>query len=186
MTDLHDLVDDEPTAIRIPIVTSKEIKSLRHNVLNEQTLKTHEMTIVGYLCTTVIVVPGLDLDHESYATAQGQTRRHEFETYEHVEGGAKSAEQNSHANDDGVIDQDEARAIKKAHAKALSQQHRYESSPVSTILELTRDESGPMQFRAVRTAKWSKDSMKDRIRRVKEKMLGTAAPTTIVASEAAP
>lgn len=57
-----------------------------------------------------------------------------------IEGQSQSAEKNSHANDDGVIDRKEQKDIDKAHRKALESRER-----------------GVMQFRPARTAKWVKD-----------------------------
>ena len=73
--------------------------------------------------TTVLLDSGLDADHEEYA--ETQTKRHEFETYDQAEGQAVLAEKNATADDDGVIDKQEAAAIKAAHAKALRAQHRF-------------------------------------------------------------
>lgn len=135
---LHELVDDEETEVRVPIVTGEDLQALRQNYLNEQAQKTHDYTIVGWLTTTVLLDSGLDEDHEQYSTTQ--TARHEFETYDRVvsdlqrratlheadlafrlsqEGQAAAADKNAHANDDGVIDKDEQRAIDRAHKKAL-------------------------------------------------------------------
>lgn len=81
---LHELVDDEETEVRVPIVTSEDITALRQNYLNDQAKKTHEYTVVGWLTTTVLLDSGLDEDHEKYSTTQ--TARHEFETYDRVVG----------------------------------------------------------------------------------------------------
>ena len=50
--------------------------------------------------------------------------RHGFEVYDHVEGQAKVAEENAHANDDGVIDKHEQKQIDRSHKKALESRHR--------------------------------------------------------------
>lgn len=124
-------MDDEETEVRVPIVTAEDdLQELRQNYLNDQAQKTHKYTIVGWLSTTVMLDSGLDEDHEKYATTQ--TARHEFETYDRIEGMAAKAEENSHANDDGVIDKDEQKAIDKAHKKALESRHRgkYQSGTV--------------------------------------------------------
>lgn len=44
--------------------------------------------------------------------------------YDHLEGQAKVAEENAHANDDGVIDKKEKKQIEKSHKKALESRHR--------------------------------------------------------------
>lgn len=116
-TGLYELVDDEETEVRVPIVTADDIQELRQNYLNEQAAKTHEYTVVGWLTTTVLLDSGLDEDHEEYSTTQ--TARHEFETYDRVEGQAAAADKNAHADDDGVVDKDEQKAIDRAHKKAL-------------------------------------------------------------------
>ena len=132
---------------------------------------------------------GLDGDHEEYA--ETQTKRHEFETYDQAEGQAVLAEKNATADDDGVIDKEEAAQIKAAHAKALRAQHRSVLCSAfllsSCVLRADFENgccSGPMQFRAVRTAKWSKDGMMDRVRRAKQKVLGGGSKEETVASEA--
>ncbi|KAL8286155.1 hypothetical protein RQP46_004643 [Phenoliferia psychrophenolica] len=163
---LKDLVDDESTEIRIPIVIAEESGgSLRANYLSDQTAKTHKYTTVGWLVTTVHLDSGLDEDHEQYATTQ--TQRHEFETYDRIEGQAASAEKNSHANDDGNIDKEEQRAIDKAHKKALESRHR-----------------GVMQYRPIRTLKWAKDGGKDRMSNFKDKIMGRSKKEETVATEA--
>ena len=50
--------------------------------------------------------------------------RHGFEVYDHVEGQSKVAEENAHANDDGVIDKHEQKQIDRSHKKALESRHR--------------------------------------------------------------
>ncbi|GAA6059867.1 hypothetical protein JCM10212_007072 [Sporobolomyces blumeae] len=148
---LSELVDDEPKEIRLPIICGPQ--ELRNNFISDQTKKTHEYEIVGYLTTTVELDSGLDTDHEKYATTQ--TARHEFEQYDVVEGQAEVAEMNAHANDDGVIDKEEQKRIDRAHKKALEQRHR-----------------GKMQFAPVRSAVWAKDGVKDRLRKVGMKITG--------------
>lgn len=77
---LHELVDDEPKEVRLPIIVGKNLSTLRQNYINDQTNKTHEYELVGYLIATVLLDSGLDEDHEQYAKTQ--TARHEFETYD--------------------------------------------------------------------------------------------------------
>ncbi|ORY73397.1 hypothetical protein BCR35DRAFT_148274 [Leucosporidium creatinivorum] len=163
---LQELVDDEETEIRVPIVAGDDLTALRQNYLNDQAKKTHNYTIVGWLTTTILLDSGLDEDHEKYSTTQ--TARHEFETYDRVEGQAAAAEKNSHANDDGVIDKDEQRAIDRAHKKALESRHR-----------------GVMQVPAVRTGVWAKDGIKERLRKASRRLTGkTHEKESTVASEA--
>ncbi|GAA5950615.1 hypothetical protein JCM10213_006938 [Rhodosporidiobolus nylandii] len=160
---LAELVDDEPKEVRLPVIVSSS-PALRANYLNDQTKKTHDYQIVGYLHTTVVLDSGLDADHEKYA--ETQTARHEFEAYDRVEGQAKQAIENSHANDDGVIDKHERREIDRAHRKALESRHR-----------------GKMQFRAVRSYVWAKDGAKDRLKGVKDKLTGHSKKEETVATE---
>ncbi|GAA5909086.1 uncharacterized protein JCM6883_002600 [Sporobolomyces salmoneus] len=148
---LADLVDDEPKEVRLPIICGSE--HLKALYISDQTKKTHDYEIVGWLTTTVMLDSGLDSDHEKYATTQ--TARHEFEQYDIIEGQAEAAENNAHANDDGVVDKEEQKRIDRAHKKALEQRHR-----------------GKMQFAPVRSAVWAKDGMKDRLRKIGQKMTG--------------
>ncbi|GAA5838555.1 hypothetical protein JCM9279_003279 [Rhodotorula babjevae] len=158
---LSELVDDEPKEVRIPVIVPKS-PSLRANYINDQCKKTHDYDIVAWLTTTVVLDSGLDADHEAYATTQ--TQRHEFETYDRIEGQSEQAVQNSHANDDGVIDKEEQKQIDRAHKKALESRHR-----------------GKMQYRPIRTAIWAKDGAKDRLR----KLTGRGKKEETVASEGA-
>ncbi|KAK4055259.1 hypothetical protein OIV83_000541 [Microbotryomycetes sp. JL201] len=163
---LNELVDDEETEVRVPVVTADEnFQELRQNYLNDQAQKTHKYTIVGWLTTTIMLDSGLDEDHEKYATTQ--TARHEFETYDRVEGMAAQAEKNAKADDDGVIDKEEQKAIDKAHKKALESRHR-----------------GKYQSGTFRTAVWMKDGVKDRIRKARKRLTGNAEVEQTVASEA--
>lgn len=57
--------------------------------------------------------------------------------------------------DDGVIDKDEKKAIKRAHTRELASRHR-----------------GVMQFAPVRTAIWMKDGVKSRLGGAKNKAAG--------------
>ncbi|GAA5923396.1 uncharacterized protein JCM15063_003634 [Sporobolomyces koalae] len=160
---LSELADDEPKEVRLPIICGSE--NLKANFISDQTKKTHDYEIVGWLTTTVELDSGLDLDHEKYA--ETQTARHEFEQFDVVEGQAAAAEANSHAADDGVVDKDEQKRIDRAHKKALEQRHR-----------------GKMQFAPVRSAVWAKDGMKDRLRKVGHKMIGKSEREDEYATEA--
>ncbi|GAA5990859.1 hypothetical protein JCM10908_000050 [Rhodotorula pacifica] len=162
---LSELIDDEPKEIRLPIIVPQSsAAALRVNYINEQCKKTHEVEIVGWLVTTVVLDSGLDADHEKYAVTQ--TQRHEFEQYDRIEGQANQAQANAHADDDGVIDKEEQRAIDRAHKKALESRHR-----------------GKMQLRPYRTAVWAKDGLKDRARSIKDKITGTHRHEETVATE---
>ncbi|GAA5879834.1 hypothetical protein JCM8547_005778 [Rhodosporidiobolus lusitaniae] len=156
---LAELVDDVPKDIRIPVIVT-DSPAMRTNYLNDQTKKTHEFEIVGWLTTTVLLDSGLDADFEK--TAETQTARHEFEQWDRVEGQAKQAISNSHASDDGIIDKREKREIDRAHRKALESRHR-----------------GKMQFRAMRTYIWAKDGAKDRLK----KLTGQGKKEETVATE---
>ncbi|GAA5963756.1 hypothetical protein JCM8115_004267 [Rhodotorula mucilaginosa] len=163
---LSELVDDEPKEIRLPIIVPQSsAAALRVNYINEQCKKTHNVEIVGWLVTTVVLDSGLDEDHEKYAVTQ--TQRHEFEQYDRIEGQANQAQINARADDDGVIDKDEQKAIDRAHKKALESRHR-----------------GKMQLGPYRTAVWAKDGLKDRARTIKDKVTGTHRREETVASEA--
>ncbi|TKA51956.1 hypothetical protein B0A53_05040 [Rhodotorula sp. CCFEE 5036] len=163
---LSELVDDEPKEIRLPIIVPQSSAvALRVNYINEQCKKTHNVEIVGWLVTTVVLDSGLDEDHEKYAVTQ--TQRHEFEQYDRIEGQANQAQINARADDDGVIDKDEQKAIDRAHKKALESRHR-----------------GKMQLGPYRTAVWAKDGLKDRARTIKDKVTGTHRREETVASEA--
>lgn len=62
---LSELVDDEPKEIRLPIIVPQSsAAALRVNYINEQCKKTHNVEIVGWLTTTVVLDSGLDEDHE--------------------------------------------------------------------------------------------------------------------------
>ncbi|GAA5997561.1 hypothetical protein JCM5350_005068 [Sporobolomyces pararoseus] len=148
---LSELADDEPKEVRLPIICGSE--HLKALYISDQTKKTHDYEIVGWLTTTVMLDAGLDSDHEKYAKTQ--TARHEFEQYDVIEGQSETAKLNAHANDDGVIDKEEQKRIDRAHKKALEQRHR-----------------GKMQFAPVRSAVWAKDGMKDRLRKIGNKMTG--------------
>lgn len=65
---------------------------------------------------------------------------------DHIEGEAVLAEKNSHANDDGVIDKKEKKAMQKAHKRQLANRQR-----------------GIYSFRPYRTAIWMKEGIKRRI-----------------------
>ncbi|KAJ1299755.1 hypothetical protein OPQ81_000666 [Rhizoctonia solani] len=141
---LKDLVDDEETDVRIPVVVGKDLRQLRQNVLTEQTKKTHDYEIVGWLTVKMKLDHGLDEDHERHAASQA--RRHAFEAYDHVEGEALIAERNAHLADDGVIDKHEKKELDAAHKRQLHNRQR-----------------GIAGYRPYRTAQWMKQGIKNRI-----------------------
>jgi len=163
---LQDIPDDKETQIRIPLVVSSKPKQLRQNYINDQTAKTHEYERIGYLSCTVMLDSGLDADHEQ-AVGRNEALRHNFETWEHIEGQAQQAEKNAHAADDGVIDKDEKKAIDRAHKRELASRHR-----------------GSMQFAPVRTAIWMKDGIKARASSMKDKVTGKKEREPTVETEA--
>ncbi|CAE6468691.1 unnamed protein product [Rhizoctonia solani] len=138
---LKDLVDDEETDVRIPVVVGKDIRQLRQNALTEQTKKTHEYEIVGWLTVKMKLDRGLDEDHEKHAASQAC--RHAFEAYDHVEGEALIAERNAHFSDDGVIDKHEKKELDAAHQRQLHNRQR-----------------GIAGYRPYRTAQWMKQGIK--------------------------
>lgn len=94
------------------------------------------------------------------------------------EGQSETAKLNAHANDDGVIDKEEQKRIDRAHKKALEQRlvslvplfiHSAYNAK-SAIVALSH--RGKMQFAPVRSAVWAKDGMKDRLRKIGNKMTG--------------
>ncbi|KEP50963.1 hypothetical protein V565_070100 [Rhizoctonia solani 123E] len=141
---LKDLVGDEETNVRIPVVVGKDLRQLRQNVLNEQAKKTHEYEIVGWLTAKMRLDQGLDEDHEKHAASQA--RRHAFEAYDHVEGQAIIAERNAHFEDDGVVDKREKKELDAAHKRQLHNRQR-----------------GITSYRPYRTAQWVKQGIKSRL-----------------------
>lgn len=79
-------------------------------------------------------------------SADAQNSRHAFEAFELSEGREARAEKISHFNDDGVIDKEEAKEIKKAKEKELHTRHR-----------------GNRQFAPVRTAIWVRSCTSNRL-----------------------
>ncbi|KAG8820265.1 hypothetical protein FRC19_009016 [Serendipita sp. 401] len=141
---LQDIPDDEEVEVKIPLLVSKDVKTLRQNYVNEHAAIGHEYKTIGYLTTTIKIDSGLDPDHEKYA--KSQARRHAYETYDHIEGQAIIAERNAHAEDDGVVDKKEKAAIEAAHKKQLLSRQR-----------------GIAQFRPYRTTVWMKEGIRRRM-----------------------
>lgn len=162
---LCDLVDDEDINLEIPIFAGKNLGTLLRNHIDEFTEKTHAYKKVGTLRVKVRVDSGLDLDHEKLAV--GQTDRHEFEVFNRLEGMPQRAEQNAHADDDGVVDRKEQKSIDKAKREALHARHR-----------------GVMGYSAARGSVWAKDNMKDRARKISNKLMAKQERDQTVKSEA--
>ncbi|KAJ9109924.1 hypothetical protein QFC19_001905 [Naganishia cerealis] len=118
---LQDLTDDVEQQVKLPIFVGKDLGTLRQNAINDQTAKHHDFEVAGWLTAILKLDSGLDQDHEN----------------DRVEGEAEIAVQNSHANDDGVIDKKEKKSIDDAHKRQLEARGR-----------------GPAQFKAYRQAKW--------------------------------
>ena len=162
---LCDVVDEEVTDVEIPIYSGQRLTTtFRRSHIDDQFLQKHDFKKVGTLRVKICVDPGLDMDHEKLAI--GQTDRHAFETYDRAEGQAKVAEQNAHANDDGVIDKDEKKQIEKAKTKALHSRQR-----------------GSYGYAPVRGAVWSKDNAKTRVRSLRDKITGNKPRDQTVKSE---
>lgn len=77
---LKDVVDNEETKIRVPVLRCKKLKQVRQNysewlrvslyfavligfLVNQITAKTHSYDIVGWLSCTIVLDSGLDPDH---------------------------------------------------------------------------------------------------------------------------
>ena len=78
----------------------------------------------------------------------------------------KLAEQNAHANDDGVVDRAEQKQINRAKTQALHARHR-----------------GVMGYSAARGSVWAKDGVKDRARSLKNSIMGKKERDQTVKSE---
>ncbi|EIN09925.1 hypothetical protein PUNSTDRAFT_143315 [Punctularia strigosozonata HHB-11173 SS5] len=162
---LKDVPDDEETEIRVPVLRSKKLAQLRQNYINDQTAHTHHYDIVGWLKCTVVLDSGLDPDHEEHQETRDE--KHRYEAYDRVEGSAVIAAKNAHANDDGVIDPKEAKALKQEKTHQLNMRHR-----------------GVMQYAPVRTAKWSKEGLVRRAKTIKDKISGNKSREPTVETEA--
>jgi hypothetical protein len=60
---LQDVLDNEETSVRVPVIKSSKLEIVRQNYINDQTAKTHKYDVVGYLTCKVIIDSGLDGDH---------------------------------------------------------------------------------------------------------------------------
>jgi hypothetical protein len=162
---LLELADGEIVDLSVPLLAGKKLGTLARNHIDEETAKTHEFQEIGTLHVKLRVDPGLDADHA--ALAKGQTRRHEFEVFDRLVGMPEAAEKNAHADDDGVIDRKERKAINEAKTKALHSRHR-----------------GSYGYAPVRTGAWAKQGMRDRVRKLSMKLTGKKSNEREVASEA--
>lgn len=161
---LSEIVDDEEVDLELPIYTGEKLGTLIRNHLDEHTERTHKYEKVGVLKVKARLDPGLDLDHEKLAV--GETDRHAFDSWNRIEGMPKLAEQNAHADDDGVIDKDEQRKIDRAKTQALHARHR-----------------GVMGYSSARGAVWSKDNARSRVRSLKNTITGKKERDQTVKSE---
>ncbi|KAN0059936.1 hypothetical protein ACQY0O_007909 [Thecaphora frezii] len=137
---LSDLADDDVVELELDLMAGERLGTLKRNYPNEQTRKTHAYEVVGKLHVKVRIDAGLDDDHlRLVESSAGRKDRHEFEIYNRLEGMPKRAEENAHANDDGVVDSAERKRINKAKTEALHARHR-----------------GVMGYTAARTGVWAK------------------------------
>lgn len=61
---MQDLMDDIEQEVKLPVLVGKNLKTLRQNVINDQTAKYHDFKVVGWLTTRLKLDSGLDEDHE--------------------------------------------------------------------------------------------------------------------------
>jgi hypothetical protein len=57
---LQDYLDDEEIDIKVPVLVSKDLRTLKQNYINEHTAKGHEYKVVGWLTTRIKIDTGLD------------------------------------------------------------------------------------------------------------------------------
>lgn len=150
---LRELEDGQVTDVVLPVLNAPNSKQLERNYINAQAKDTHDFTEVAQISMRLRVNPGLCEEFRPIAT--GARDRHEFEVYERLVGLPKRAEENSHADDDGVITRRERRAIDRAHTEQLHMRHR-----------------GAMGYTPVRMAKWAKDGFKDHVKQIGTQILG--------------
>ncbi|THG95827.1 hypothetical protein EW026_g5890 [Hermanssonia centrifuga] len=148
-----DIPDDQETSIRIPVLKGKNLKQLRQNYINDQTAKTHQYEVVGWLTCTIVLDSGLDPDHEEYQTTQDE--KHRYEAYDRVEGQAQIAERTQKLKQNGELSRKDKKEIDDEKQHQLQMRHR-----------------GVMQYQAVRTSKWSKEGIKRRAEAIKDKITG--------------
>ncbi|KAL4244032.1 hypothetical protein ABKN59_010294 [Abortiporus biennis] len=162
---LKDVEDDEETEMRIPVLKAKDAKVLRQNYINDETKKTHVFEVVGWLKFSFVLDSGLDPDHEEYQTSQAE--KHRFEAYDRVEGQAAVAERTANLGANGEEpSKQERKEVDAAKKHQLEMRHR-----------------GVMQYKPVRTAKWSKEGIKARAHSLKNKITGDKDRDPVVESE---
>lgn len=61
---MQDLTDDIEQDVQIPVFVSEDIENLKQNVINDQTAKHHDFTMIGMLSARIKLDSGLDEDHE--------------------------------------------------------------------------------------------------------------------------
>ncbi|PKI83993.1 hypothetical protein MVES1_002031 [Malassezia vespertilionis] len=161
---LRDLDDNQMTEVVLPVFTSKNNYMLSRNYINDQTVKTHDVKEVGSITVMVRVNSGFSDCHRQML--DGQRDKHEFEVYERLVGLPQRAEQNSHANDDGVITRHEKKDINRAQTQELHMRHR-----------------GAMGYTPVRVAVWAKDGFKDHMSQLRNTILGKESRDQYVHTE---
>lgn len=150
---LAKLVDDEIMDLEIPILAGENLGTLKRNYIDDFTKRTHKYEEVGVLRVKVRLDSGLDEDHEKLA--KGRAARHAYDVYNRQIAMPNRAEANAHANDDGVIDRKEQKAIDRAKTEALHARHR-----------------GSHGYAPVRSAVWARDGLKERMRKASNTLRG--------------
>lgn len=150
---LRDLEDGQVTDVVLPVLHASNVHALERNYIDHQTKKTHDFEEVATISMRLRVNAGLSEAHREIAT--GPRDRHEFEVYERLVGLPQRAEENSHADDDGIISRKERRAINKTQTQQLHMRHR-----------------GAMGYTPVRMAKWAKDGFKDHVKQLGGAVIG--------------
>jgi hypothetical protein len=141
---LQDLTDNVEGEVELPVIVGPNFGNLRQNVIQDQTLSTHDFEVVGRLNVRMEFSAGLDLEHEKLRLSQ--SRRHALEAYMAVDGQAEVARRQQAFMDDGVIDRSERREMNRAHRIALESRGR-----------------GMAQVGAYRSIKWMGRGIKDRL-----------------------
>ncbi|KAI0074714.1 hypothetical protein K474DRAFT_1665159 [Panus rudis PR-1116 ss-1] len=161
---LKDVVDDEETPVRVPVLRSKDLKQVRQNYINEQTAKTHQYDIVGWLTCTIVLDSGLDPDHADHQETRPE--KHRYEAYDRVEGQQAIAERTAQIENKDDLPKKDRKAIEDEKKHQLNMRHR-----------------GVMQYKPARTAKWSKEGIKKRAHDLKNKITGEKDRVPAVESE---
>ncbi|KAH8101901.1 hypothetical protein BXZ70DRAFT_932402 [Cristinia sonorae] len=164
---LKDVPDDEEVPVRVPVIKSGKLKQIRQNYINDQTAKTHEYEIVGWLSCTIVLDSGLDPDHEDFQ--ENRAEKHRYEAYDRVEGQAAIAAKTADMKADtenGDLSKQQRKEIDSEKTHQLNMRHR-----------------GVMQFKPARTTKWSKDGLKKRAQSIKNMITGDKERQPNVESE---